>query len=117
MVAQGDERVLEWCSRVRVRVDVARRDRGDAQLRGQLGQLPVACAVVAMERALQLDVELLGPEGGAQPLERGPVADAVARAPAQADEARGVLLQRLERDRGRRLVRVSRVWACARVRM
>ena len=114
VVAQGDERVLERCALARVRVDVARRHRGEPEPRGQLGQLAVARAVVAMERALQLDVELLGPEGRAQPLERGPVADAVARAAAQADEAGGVLLQRLERHGGRRLVALARMGVRAR---
>ena len=45
--------------------------------------------------------QAVAPEGGEQPAQRRLVVDAVARAPAQADEALGVLLQRLQRDGGR----------------
>ena len=114
VVAQGDERVLQRRPRVRVRVDVARRDRGDAEALGQPGEHPVARAVVALERALQLDAQAVLPEGVQQPAQRRLVVDAVARAAAQADEARGVLLQRLQRDGRGRLALVPRVGVRAR---
>ena len=98
MVAQGAERVLQRRAGERVRVDVARRHRGDAEPLGQPGQHPVARAVVALERALQLDPQAVAAEGGEQPAQRRLVVDAVARAPAEADQALGVLLQRFQRD-------------------
>ena len=91
VVAQGDERVLQRRARVRVRVDVPRRHRRDAEPPGQLGQPAVARTVVALERALQLDAQPVAPEGAEQPAQRRLVADALARAPAQADEPLGVL--------------------------
>jgi hypothetical protein len=109
VVAQRDERVLQRRARARVRVDVARRHRAQPQPRGERSQPPVARPVVALEGALELDAQALGPEGVAQPLERRRVVDPVARAAAQAHETGGVLLERLERHHRRRLLRITRV--------
>ena len=109
VVAQGDERVLQRRARERVRVDVAGRHRRHAQPLGQPGEPAVARAVVALERPLQLDAQVLAPEGGQQPPQRRLVVHALARAPAQADEPGGVLLERLQRHGRRRLAVIARV--------
>jgi hypothetical protein len=101
VVAQGDERVLQLRACVRVRVDVARRHRRYPQPLRQLGEPAVARAVVALERPLQLDAQVVAPERGQQPPQGRLVVHALARAAAQADEPGGVLLQRLERHRRR----------------
>jgi hypothetical protein len=98
VIAQGDERVLQRRPRVRVRVDVPCRHRSNPEPLGQPGKTAVARAIVALERALQLDVQLLAPERGQQAAQRRLVVHPMARAAAEADEPRGVLLQRLERD-------------------
>ena len=107
MVAQRDERVLQRRSRTRVRVDVAGGDRRHPEPLRELGELAVAGAVMALEGALELDAQMVGTEGGQQPPQRRLVVDAVIGAAAQQHEAGGVLLERLERDRGRRLLRVA----------
>ena len=107
VVAQRDERVLQRRSRARVRVDVAGGDGRHPEPLRQLRELAVARAVVALEGALQLDPQVVGAEGGQQPPQRRLVVDAVVGAAAQQHEAGGVLLERLERDRGRRLVLVA----------
>src|SRR3954470_13537684 len=107
MVAESDEGVLERGARPRVRVDVARRHDGQAQPLGEAREAAVARPVVAVEGALELDVEALAPEGRAQPLEPGLVVDAVARAATQADEAGGVPLARPPRHLWRRLARIA----------
>ena len=114
VVAQGDERVLQRRARARVRVDVARRHRRHPEPLGQPGQPAVARAVVALERPLQLDAQVLAPEGGQQPPQRRLVVHAVARAAAQADEPGGVLLERLQRHGRRRLAVIARVGVRAR---
>ena len=80
----------------------------------ELRERTVARAVVALERALQLDPQMVGPEGGHQPPQRRLVVDAVIGAPAQADEAARELLQRLQRHRRRRLARITVVHMGAR---
>jgi hypothetical protein len=92
------ERVLERRPRVRVRVDVPRRDARHAEPPGELGAAAGADAVAAVERALQLDPETLGPVDVQQPAQVRLVLDAVGRAPAQAHEALGVGLEVRERD-------------------
>ena len=114
VVAQRDERVLQRRARVRVRVDVARRHRRHPQPLGQPGEPAVARAVVALERPLQLDAQVVAPERGEQPPQRRLVVHALARAAAQADEPGGVLLERLQRHRRRRLAVVARVRVRAR---
>ena len=78
------------------------------------GEPAVARAVVALERPLQLDAQVLAPEGGQQPPQRRLVVHAVARASAQADEPGGVLLEHLQRHRRRRLAVIARVRVRAR---
>jgi hypothetical protein len=107
VAAQGDECVLQRRPRARVRVDVAGGHRRQAQPLGQLGEPAVARAVVAVERALELDAQSVGAEDPPQPLEARLVVDALARAAAQADEPGGVLLERRERHDGRRLALVA----------
>ena len=90
VVAQGDERVLQRRARARVRVDVAGRDASGRPSRSrQLGQRAVARAVVALERALQLDAQVRRARrrraAGAASARR---ARPWSRAAAQADEAR-----------------------------
>ena len=101
VVAQGHERVLQRRALPRVGVDVAGRHARHPELRRQLGQPPVARAVVALERALELDPQVVAPEGGEQAAKRRPVVHAAGGAAAQADQPGRVLLHELERH-GRR---------------
>ena len=107
MVAQRDERVLQRRARARVGVDVAGGDGRDPEPLRQLGELAVAGAVMTLEGPLQLDAQVVGAEGGQQPPQRRLVVHAVVRAAAQQHQPGRVLLQRLERHRGRRLVLVA----------
>ena len=109
VVAHGDERVLQLGARAVVCVDVAGGHAGELQARGERCQCAVAGAVVAGERALQLDAQGLGSEGLAQPAHGRLVVDAVAGAAGQADEALGALQHRLQRDGGGWLAGVARV--------
>ena len=83
-----------------VRVDVAGRDRLDAQVLGEVAEQEVAARVASLVRALELDEEAVS-EGGGKPC--GPVrvddAESLARAAGEADEAVGELRDELERDR------------------
>ena len=114
VVAQGHERVLERRALACVRVDVAGGDRRHPEPLGQLGEPPVARAVVALERPLQLDPQAVAPERGQQPAQRRLVVHALARAAAQADQPGGMLLERLQRDARRRVAPVARVRVGAR---
>jgi hypothetical protein len=89
-----------------VHVDVAGRDAGDGQVFGECGEPAVAGAVVAPERALELDAEALALEGIAKPAPevscRGGLAarpapgeGPVPRAPGEADNALGMPLELL----------------------
>ena len=98
VVAQGDEGVLQRRPLARVRVDVAGGDGRHAQAAGQLGQRPVARAVVAQERPLELDAQAITAEAVEQRAQRRLVVDAVGGAAAQADEPGGVLDDRGERE-------------------
>ena len=100
-MAQGGERVLQRRAPARVRVDVAGGDGRHPEPGGQLGQRPVARAVVALEGTLELDPQVVGPEGGEQGAQRRLVVDAVAGAAAQAHQPGGMLLDRRERELGR----------------
>ena len=107
-----DERVLQPRAVRVVGVHVARRDAGHAQALGEASEQPVARAVAAPERALELDAKAIAAEGRQQAL---PVAlgRAVARAAGQAHDALRVLGDLRERRvRRRSLARVG-----ARVRM
>jgi len=117
-VADGDERVLQRGALLRVRVDVAGRDARDLEALGELGEQPVAAAVVAGERALQLDPQVVAAEGLQQALGPGGRADvigllygrrhrSVGRAAGQADEALGVAVDLLVGDHRR--IRVGRL--------
>ena len=104
--ADGDEHVLERGAAAVVRVDVARRDRPDAERGGEVAQVRVAARVAALVRALQLDVEAVAAEGAREPRRRVRVADGepVARAAGEADEPLVQLLeQRLVEPRRQRL--------------
>ncbi len=90
-------------------VDVSRCDGGHPKPFGQFGEQPVAAAVVAGQRALQLDAEALGPERPQEPLGHlrssrvlTPLEPrrhgAVARAAGEADEPLGVALEVGKRD-------------------
>jgi hypothetical protein len=103
VIAQGHERVLQRRSRARVRVDVSRGDRVDPQPCRERGERLVARAVVALERALELDAQALGREGGAQAAQRRLVVRAMRRAAAEADQSGRVLLDRRERHLRRRV--------------
>ena len=98
VLADGHEGVLQPRARGRVRVDVARGHAGDAEAVGERGQAAVERAVVAVEGALQLDAEGVAPEGAQQPAHGRLVADPLARAAAEADQALGVGLDVLEGD-------------------
>ena len=112
--ADGDEHVLEHGSPPVVGVDVARRDRPDAERGGEVAQERVPARVPAFVRALQLDVEAVAAEGACEPGGRVRVADreAVASAAREADEPLVLLLeQRLVELRrpGLAVRRVARV--------
>jgi hypothetical protein len=98
VLADRHERVLEPRPCGRVGVDVAGRHARHAQPRGEVGQLAVAGAIVAMERALQLDPERVAPEDGQQRAGGGLVVDAVVGAPRQADQSLGVLGEVVDRE-------------------
>ena len=102
-----------------MRVDVAGRHARHAEPPREPRQPPVAGAIVAQERPLQLDPQPVGAERVEQPPQRELVVHAAQRAAAQADEPLGVLEHRLERHvrLRRRAPAVSRVCACARVRI
>jgi hypothetical protein len=59
VVAQGDERVLQRRPRAGVGVDVAGGHGGHAEPPGERRERAVARAVVALERALELDPEVV----------------------------------------------------------
>ena len=96
-------------------VDVSRRHAGHAEARGERLKAAVERAVVARERALELDPERVAPEGRQQAAHRRLVAHALARAAAQADEPLGVLLDLGERD-ARRVPGAARALTRVRVR-
>src|SRR4051794_8697329 len=114
VVAQGDERILQRRARAGVRGDVAGGHRRDAEPPGHPGEHAVARAIVALEGALELHTQVVWPEAGEQPAQRRLVVDAVIGAAAQAHEPAGVLLERLQRDRGRGLARIPIVHVGAR---
>ena len=62
------------------------RDARDAESLGDPRQPPVASAIVAQERALQLDPQMPAPERFEQAPQRELVADAAKRTPAQANK-------------------------------
>jgi hypothetical protein len=111
------QRVLEGCALARVRVDVARCNRGHPQPLRQLGEQAVAAEVAAGEGALELHPQAVGAEdpeqllaGGHRSGRRGAVArrrpfhrrckHAVARATGETDQALGMVLHVGERDAG-----------------
>ena len=110
----GHERVLQRRPRARVGVHVAGGHARNAEPPAEPRQPPVAGAIVAQERPLELDPQPIGPERLEQPPQRGLVVHAAQRAAAQADQSLGVIedvSQRDERLRGR-----SRLLARVRVR-
>ena len=86
-----------------VRVDVAGRDRLDAEVPGEVAQETEPARVSALERALELDEEALPPECACEPGSgvRIEEPETAARAAREADEALVQLGDGLERD-GRR---------------
>ena len=100
VLADRHEGVLQVGAVARVRVDVAGGDRRDAEPLGEPRQPAVERAVVARQRALQLDAEGVAAEGSQQAAHRRLVAHAAARAAAEADEAGGVLGDVVQRDGG-----------------
>jgi hypothetical protein len=56
------EHVLEWCALARVNVDVASGHTRNTESLGELSEVAVATAVVAGERALELDPETVRAE-------------------------------------------------------
>ena len=115
MQAHGYERVLQRRARTRVRVYVAGRHAPQVKPLGQPFEPPVACAIIAQERTLELDPEVLGPKTFSQPPNRGLVVHSTQRASAQADQAFGVVENGLKRRRGVR--RRSAFSSFARVRV
>ena len=95
-----DEHVLEQCPARRVRMDVPRRDRLDAEVLGEVAEHRVAARVATLVRTLQLDEEPLPAERRGKPgraariVEREPVAGTAG----EADEPLVQLGERLERD-------------------
>ncbi len=112
----GHHRVLKGGAVSGVRMDVSSGDAGHFEPLGQLGQQPVAPAVVAPEGPLELDPEALRPKGAQEPSRPrsrldGPVVhqtghSTVARAARQADDPLRVLLEVGERDAGLLVERV-----------
>ncbi len=106
-VADGDERILERRAPQMVRVDVAGRDRRDAQIGCEVAQERVPARVSALVRTLELDEEAVASERAREPGGGVRVADgeAVARAAGEADEAVVQLLEQglVERRLSRRL--------------
>ena len=102
-----------------VRVDVAGRDRLDAEVLGEVAQERQPARVAALERALELDEEALAAEraGEARCGVRIEQAEAVPRAAGEADEPLVQLRDGLERTEGGSGSRSSRparrVPACA----
>ena len=116
VLADRDEDVLQQRALGRVGVDVAGRDRRDAEPLGEPRQPAVQRAVVAGERALQLDAQVLATEDVQEAAHRRLVADATGRAAAEADEAvRDAARRRRARRRAPMRSRCgpSRVCACA----
>src|SRR5215470_12526762 len=102
----GDEHVLERGPVAVVRMDVARRDRLDAERGREVAQASVASGVAALVGALQLDVEALRAEGARKPRRGVRIAHshAVSCATGQADESLVQLLeQRLVEPRRQRV--------------
>ena len=93
--ADGDEDVLERDTAAVVRVDVARRDRPDAEHLRELAQMRVPARVTALVRTLQLDVETVAAERLREPGRRVRVADGepVASAAREASEPHVQLLE------------------------
>ena len=100
--ADGDQRVLQRAPPPVVHVHVVRGDRPQPEEARALEQAPVAGAVAAPERPLQLDAQAGPAEGLVEhpaALQRDPLVGvherAVARAARQADEPLGALAQRV----------------------
>ena len=79
-------------------VDVAARDAGNAEQPRALGQLTAQRAVMARERALKFDPQIVAAEGCQQAAQARLVVEAVASAAAEADQALGVGLNLFERQ-------------------
>ena len=91
MQAHGHQRVLEWSPGAHVRVHVPGGNARHAEPRRDSLEAPVAGAIVAQERALQLDPEAIGSERIEQAPERELVVHPPQRATAQADQPLGVV--------------------------
>jgi hypothetical protein len=98
-----DEDVLERGPARVVRVDVPRRDRGDAQRLGKVPQGSEPPRVAALVRPLELDEEALGPERPRQRRRsvRAPRAEPVPRAAREAEEPFVQLREQRSVERGR----------------
>ena len=79
-------------------VDVAARDAGNAEQPRALGQLTAQRAVMARERALKFDPQIVAAEGCQQAAQARLVVEAVASAAAEADQALGVRFDLFERQ-------------------
>ena len=121
-VADRDEGVLEAAAARMVGVDVAGRDRRDAERRRELGERGVPAGVAALVGPLELDVERAGerlrePRGAVRVGDGEPVA----RAAGEADEPLGVLGDDARRSSpagsSSRSRPSTRVRACASVRI
>ena len=110
--------VLERGPAGMVRVDVAGRDRLDAERLGEVAQREVPARVAALVRALELDEEALAAEGLRQPRRGVRVAhrEAVARAAREADEPVRVLHEQRRIERWRQQLRLASERPCVRVR-
>src|SRR2546430_7064244 len=100
-VLDGDERVLQRRPRARMRMDVAGRNRLDAERLGQLAQHGVATSVASLERTLKLDEKAVAAKGPRQPCRsvRVPHREPMTRAARQTDEPFVQALQRLLLER------------------
>ncbi len=86
MDTDGDERVLQRRPRTGMSVYVTRSHAAQPQPARHRLPAPVASAIVAQERPLELDSQALGPERVPQRTQCRLVLDAMYRAAAQADE-------------------------------
>ena len=94
--ADRDEHVLQERATRMVGVDVAGRDRLDPEVLGEVAQKADSTRVSPLERALELDVEVLAAEGLREPCRRVRVeqAETAPRASREADEPCGELRRR-----------------------
>ncbi len=113
--AYGHQRVLERCPGARVRVHVPGGHARHPEPRRDSLKAPVAGAIVAQERPLELDPQAIGSERAEQAPERELVVHPAQRTAAQADQPLGVLQDVRELDERLRR-RAPAFRACAHAR-